>query len=258
MEAYSQTAKEARLKVLDLIYSAQTSHIGSNFSCIDILTVLFEKIDLDKDRFILSAGWKAASLYYFLWKKGRITEDELNSYCKDGSKWIGLTEPIHPDIPFSGGSMGMGLPAAVGFALAKKIKKEEGTIYVLESDGAISGGLIWESANLAEKYKLDNLVVFIDWNKFCAMGDTAEITNLDPEKVTDIFKSFGWCVYRIDGHNFNEIEAVLKTKKEEEKPTVIISETIKGKGVKKFEGDNLWHYWHIDKKVYEEALAELH
>ena len=94
MGAYSEQAKQARLRVLGLIYEAQSSHIGSNFSCIDILTVLFDKIDLDKDRFVLSAGWKAASLYYFLWKKGRITEEQLNSYCKDGSPFIGLAEPM--------------------------------------------------------------------------------------------------------------------------------------------------------------------
>ena len=93
MVNHQEIARQARLKVLEMIYKAQTSHIGSNFSCIDILTVLFEKIDLDKDKFILSAGWKAASLYYFLWRNGRITEEELNSYCQVGSKFIGLVEP---------------------------------------------------------------------------------------------------------------------------------------------------------------------
>ena len=120
---YKEKATAARKKVLEMIYKAQVSHIGSNFSCIDILTVLFEKIDLDKDKFILSAGWKAASLYYFLWKKGRITKAELDSYCQQGSKFIGLAEPIHKDIIFAGGSMQMGTAAAVGLALSKKLKK---------------------------------------------------------------------------------------------------------------------------------------
>ena len=93
MANYQEIARAARIKVLDLIFRAQTSHLGSNFSCIDILTVLFENIDLTKDRFILSAGWKAASLYYFLWRKGIITEQELNSFCQPGSKFIGLVEP---------------------------------------------------------------------------------------------------------------------------------------------------------------------
>lgn len=91
---YKEIARQARLTVLHLIYKAQVSHIGSNFSCIDILSVLFEKIDLDKDKFVLSAGWKAASLYYFLWRKGRITEEQLNSFCQPGSRFIGLAEPM--------------------------------------------------------------------------------------------------------------------------------------------------------------------
>ena len=132
---YENDALTARKRVLNLIYVAQTSHIGSNFSCIDLMTVLFDKIDLDIDKFILSKGWAAASLYYFLWKKGRITEEQLNSFCEEDSEFIGLAEPIHKDIQFAGGSMGMGFPAAVGFALAKKLKQEKGTVYCLMSDG---------------------------------------------------------------------------------------------------------------------------
>src|SRR3989344_3863390 len=111
MQNYKEIARQARIKVIELIWKAQTSHLGSNFSIIDILTVLFEKADLDKDKIILSKGWAAASLYYFLWRKGRITEEELNSYCRLGSKFIGLAEPVIPEIPFAGGSMGYGLPA---------------------------------------------------------------------------------------------------------------------------------------------------
>ena len=94
MKNYKEIAKNARIKVLDLIYKAQSSHIGSNFSCIDLLATIFEKADLDKDKIILSKGWVAASLYYFLYKKGRISEEELNSFCQPGSKFIGLAEPM--------------------------------------------------------------------------------------------------------------------------------------------------------------------
>src|SRR3990167_10363431 len=175
MPNYSQIAKDARLRVLDLIYGAQTSHIGSNFSCIDILAVLFEKIDLDKDKFVLSKGWVAASLYYFLWRKGRITEEELNSFCKEGSKFIGLAEPITPDIMIAGGSMGLGLPGAVGLALAKKIKKEEGKVYVLMSDGEMQSGTFWESILITRHHKLDNLVILVDYNGLQAMGETRDV-----------------------------------------------------------------------------------
>ncbi|MDO8663590.1 MAG: 1-deoxy-D-xylulose-5-phosphate synthase N-terminal domain-containing protein, partial [Candidatus Wildermuthbacteria bacterium] len=154
---YKEIAKQARIKVLDLIYRAQVSHIGSNFSCIDLLTVIFENADLDKDKIILSKGWVAASLYYFLWRKGRITKEELDSFCRPGSKFIGLAEPIIPEIPAAGGSMGFGLPFGVGFALAKKLKKENGKVFVLMSDGEMQIGTTWESALIGAHHKLDNL-----------------------------------------------------------------------------------------------------
>ncbi|MFH1894699.1 MAG: 1-deoxy-D-xylulose-5-phosphate synthase N-terminal domain-containing protein, partial [Patescibacteria group bacterium] len=161
IENYKKIAQETRKKVLELIYKVQASHIGSNFSCIDLLTVLFEKADLDKDKIILSKGWAAASLYYFLWKKGRISKEELNSFCMPGSKFIGLAEPVIPEIPAAGGSMGFGLPFGVGFALAKKIKKEEGKTFVLMSDGEMDCGTTWESALIAAHHRSDNLVVIV-------------------------------------------------------------------------------------------------
>ncbi len=251
MEAYSQIAKDARLKVLDLIYEAQSSHIGSNFSCIDILAVLFEKMDLDKDKFVLSAGWKAASLYYFLWKKGRITEEQLNSYCKDGSPFIGLAEPIHPDIPISGGSMGLGLPGAVGLALAKKLKGEEGTVYVLMSDGELQCGTTWESALIAAQHKLDNLVVIVDNNGFQAMGKTGDI-------LGGYFPAKGWDLIMIDGHDYGVIgDMLFGYFSKYTSPKVIITNTIKGKGVSFFEGDNLWHYKAPNEDEYLRAKEEL-
>lgn len=253
---YEQIALEARKKVLELIYKAQTSHVGSNFSCIDLLTVIFEKSDLDKDKIILSKGWAAASLYYFLWRKGRITKEELDSYCQPGSKFIGLAEPIIPEIPAAGGSMGFGLPFGVGFALAKKIKKEEGKIYVLMSDGEMQCGTTWESALIANHQRLDNLFVIVDVNELQAMGKVKEILNIEPLK--DKWKTFGWEVREIDGHNFEEIEKALTlVPLEKEKPIVIIARTIKGKGVSFMEGNNIWHYKAPSEEEYQRALKEL-
>ncbi len=123
---YKKIANDARIRVLEMIYKAQTSHIGSNYSCIDLLAVIFEKTDLDKDKVVLSKGWAAASLYYFLKEKGRITEADLESYCQPGSKFIGLAEPIIPDIPAAGGSMGFGLPFGAGLRWPKKPRKKRG------------------------------------------------------------------------------------------------------------------------------------
>jgi len=255
MDAYYKTAKDARVKVLDLIYSAQSSHIGSNFSCIDILTVLFDKVDLDKDRIILSAGWKAASLYYFLWKKGRITEEELNSYCQEGSPFIGLAEPIHKDIPVAGGSMGLGLPMAVGLAMAKKMQGKDGTVYVLMSDGEMNCGTTWESAAIAAHNKLDNLVVIVDKNDFQAMGETANI--LQMEHLGFRFKSFDWSQITVDGHDYRRIAHGLNTRMFAGAPHVVIAQTVKGKGVSFMENENLWHYKAPNEDEYLKAKAEL-
>lgn len=256
MKNYKKISTEARKKVLELIYKAQTSHIGSNFSCIDLLTVIFEKADLDKDKIILSKGWAAASLYYFLWRKGRITKEELDSYCQPGSKFIGLAEPIIPEIPAAGGSMGFGLPFGVGFALAKKIKKEEGKIYVLMSDGEQQIGTTWESAMIADHHKLNNLCVLIDYNKFQAMGRTNEILNIEPLK--DKWESFGWQVREINGHNFKEIEkALFSSLSPKTKPFVIIAHTIKGYPISFMKNNNLYHYKNLSKEEYNKALKEL-
>lgn len=253
---YKKIAKEARKKVLELIHKAQTSHVGSNFSCIDLLTVLFERADLDKDKIILSKGWAAASLYYFLWRKGKITKEELDSYCQPGSKFIGLAEPIIPDIPAAGGSMGFGLPFGVGFALAKRIKKEEGKISVLMSDGEMQIGTTWESALLAVHHKLDNLSVIVDFNGLQAMGKVKDILDIEPLK--DKWKAFGWEVREIDGHNLEEIESSLASQSAEKgKPVAIIARTIKGKGVSFMEGENLYHYKAPSDEEYQKALKEL-
>lgn len=255
MPNYLEIAREARLKVLNLIYAAQTSHLGSNFSCIDILAVLFEKIDLDKDKFVLSKGWAAASLYYFLYRKGRITLEELDSFCMPGSKFIGLAEPIIPDIQIAGGSMGLGLPGAVGLALAKKIKKEPGTVYVLMSDGEMQIGTTWESALIAAQHELDNLVVIVDVNGFTAMGRTADI--LDIENLPEKFLDFHWASTVIDGHDFGHITKALGDANIERGPKIIIADTIKGKGVRRFEGENIYHYKAPNEAEYKEALQEL-
>lgn len=245
---YEQKAKEARLKVLEMVYKAGSSHIGSNFSIIDILTVLFSQVDLNKDKIILSAGWKAASFYYFLAKAGYFPEAELDTYNQEGSLLIGLTEPGVPGIHFAGGSMQMGLPASVGFALSKKMKGEEGMVYCIMSDGELAGGMIWESALIASQHNLNNLTVIIDNNELQAMGSREEI-------LTSYFPSAGWTTRTIDGHNNNDISFCLfgfGTR-----PRVIGANTIKGKGVSWMEGNNDWHYKDLKEDDYLKAKAEL-
>lgn len=255
MPDYAQIAKESRLKVLELVYKAQTSHIGSLFSCADIMAVLSEKIDWDKDKFVLSAGWKACMLYYHLWRKGRITLKQLDSYCQAGSKFIGLAEPIIPElIPIAGGSMGLGICGAVGLALAKKLKGEEGTIYCLMSDGELQIGTTWESAMIAAHHKLDNLVVIVDNNHLQAMGEVEEILSLGDLGMK--WAAFSWWSHKIDGHAYQQIESALDNAGKNY-PTVIIAETVKGKGVSFMENDNIWHYAQIKDDDYQKAITEL-
>lgn len=253
MNQIREIARQSRLKCLDLVFKAQTSHIGSLLGCADIMAVLFEKIDLDRDKFVLSAGWKACLLYYHLWRKGRITEKDLNSYCQPGSKFIGLAEPVIPEIAFAGGSMGFGLPAAVGFAMAKRLKKESGTVYVLMSDGEMQIGTTWESAMIAAHHKLDNLVVIVEVNGLQAMGETKEI--LDVEPLSPKWRSFGWEVLRVDGHDYEEISEALSASSV--RPKVILCDTVKGKGVSFMQGVNLYHYKAPSQEEYDKAVAEL-
>lgn len=271
--SYQQIAKDSRLKVLDLIHKAQTSHIGSNFSCADIMAVLFEKIDLDKDRFVLSAGWKAAILYYHLWRKGRITEEELDSYCQEGSKFIGLAEPVIPDIKIAGGSMGLGLPGAVGLALAKKLSKEPGIVVVLMSDGELQIGTFWESMLIAMHHGLDNLYVFVDENGLQAMGKTDDILRFKygkkgkPKSAAQVIDELGPLVWHIDGHDYQKIEETLhwtmvnrieaNALQLTKVPTVVFCKTTKGKGVSFMENNNLYHYKQLSDEEYNKAKKEL-
>lgn len=254
MPDYVAQARAARLKVLEMTYKAQSSHIGSQFSVIDIMTVLFAHADLSKDQIILSAGWKAASFYYFLAEKGYFPKEDLETYCQEGSKYIGLTEPGIEGVLFAGGSMQMGVPAAVGFALAKKLKKEAGTVYCIMSDGELAGGMIWESALIAAHHELDNLVLIVDHNQLQAMGNTNMILSTYP--LGEKWEAFQWDVLAVNGHDYISIESAFKTE-QYGKPCIILASTVKGKGWGRAQDNNLYHYKNLSKQEYDEARKEL-
>ncbi|OGZ63815.1 MAG: hypothetical protein A3A98_00820 [Candidatus Staskawiczbacteria bacterium RIFCSPLOWO2_01_FULL_40_39] len=261
MDAYKKIANDARKKVLEMIHNGQTSHIGSNFSAIDIMAVLFSKLNLDKDlkpnrdRFVLSKGWVAAALYYFLSEKGIIPKEDLEEFGKEGSKYIGLSEPAVRGVEAAGGAMGHGLPIALGMALAAKRGGESWKTYVLMSDGELDCGTTWECALLAAHQKLNNLTVIVDSNGFQAMGTKQEV--LDVEPLPEKWRAFNWDVVEIDGHNYREISDALDRAGTGEKPLMIIARTLKGRGVSFFEGKLEWHYKTIDAENYQKALIEL-
>lgn len=260
VEDYKKEAAKARRKVLEMIFKAQSSHIGSNFSAIDILTVIYNIAEVDKelredrDRIVVSKGWVAASVYYFLADKGIIPKEDLEIFCKEGSKYIGLMEPKVRGVESAGGSMGFGLPFGVGFAIAKKLKEEKGRAFVLMSDGEMQVGTTWESALIAAHNKLDNLVVVVDFNGLQAMGKTEDILKIEPLK--DKWRAFGWDVEEIDGHDFKQIKSSLLSISEG-RPKIIIAKTVKGKGVNFMENENIYHYKAPSQQEYQRAKEEL-
>lgn len=263
MADYQKLATRVRRRVLGMVHSAQTSHIGSNLSCIDILAVLYGKIvnvdhelKEDRDRILFSKGWAAAAAYAFLVEKGILSEKDLDTYCKPGSPLIGLVERSVRGIEASTGSMGHGLPIGIGMALGAKRSGERWKTYVLLSDGEMDCGTTWESALIASHHKLDNLLAIIDYNKWQAIGRTNKVLNLEP--LGDKWRAFGWEVREIDGHDFNAIEEALSIPPTlAGVPVVVIAHTIKGKGVSFMEDKLIYHYKSISDKEYELALKEL-
>lgn len=258
---YKEKAKKARLKVLEMIHGAGTSHIASNFSIIDIATVLYENLK-EGDEVVWSAGWKAATAYYFLAQQGKIPTEDLDIFGKEINgeiKYLGLLETTTPGIHANGGSMGHGLPIACGMALAKKLSGDPGKVYCIMSDGEMNEGTTWESAMFAAHHKLDNLVVIVDVNKWQAMGRTSEILSPD---LDPIWSAFGFLSIMIKkGNDVNKIADIFKHMEDvlfvSGKPRILLCDTIKGKGVSFMEDHLLYHYKHVDDENYRMAKAEL-
>lgn len=249
-DIFSASAKEARKAVLGMVHRAGTSHIASNFSVIDIAAVLYEQLGAE-DKVVWSKGWAAATIYHFLAKQGKIAEADLQTF--PNAPYLGLAEPSVPGVEVAGGSMGHGLPVAVGMALAKKRAGEAGNVYCIMSDGEMNEGTTWESAMLAGHHGLDNLLVFIDCNKWQAMGRTRDVLDLEPLDV--LWRAFKWRAGRVDGHDVMQIYRAFARRSD--RPSVIICDTIKGKGVKMFEDSLLYHYKNVDEPTYKKALKEL-
>ena len=247
---YQEKANETRKKVLEMIHRAGTSHIASNYSVIDLATVLYENLK-EGDYVVWSKGWAAATIYYFLAKQGKISEEDLDKF--PNPPYLGLAETSVPGVLVSGGSMGHGLPIAVGMALGKKRTNEKGIIYCIMSDGEMNEGTTWESAMLATHHKLENLVVLIDKNGWQAMGRTEDILKID---YISVFS--GFLLKEANGHDYDNLHFLISTLPYGlNKPKAIICNTIKGKGVSFFENHLLYHYKNVDDEEYKKAMAEL-
>lgn len=247
-------ALKVRQEVLEMISTANASHIGSAFSSIETLVFLYEKILKENDRFILSKGWGVSALYSVMVQRKLLPKNILKTYCMDGSSLLGsATRNSKSGIIATTGSMGHGLPIGVGMALANKIGKKAGKVFVLMSDGECNEGSVWEAILQASHHKLKDLTVIVDRNMWQSFGRTEEVLKLEP--LAKKWEAFNWDCIEIDGHSFIQLDKAFNVK--QKKPTVIIAKTIKGKGVSYFEDKNEWHYKTPRQEILAIAKKEL-
>lgn len=259
------TANAVRKDIIEETYHAGSGHPGGSLSAADILTYLyFEAMRIDpkepkwedRDRFVLSKGHAAPALYAVLAERGFFPKGDLVTLRKLGSHLQG-----HPDmnktpgVDISTGSLGIGLSNACGMALAARLGKKDFTVYALCGDGEIEEGQIWEAAMFASHHKLSNLIAFVDANGLQIDGRTADVMNTEP--IHERFSAFGWFVQRIDGHDFTAIDEAVKAAKLSDKPSMIVCDTVKGKGVSFMENAAGWHGVAPKTEDYEKAMAEL-
>lgn len=252
----SNVAKEVRKDILLEVYSANSGHPGGALSCADILTAIYFKLIEEGDKVILSKGHASAALYAVLSEVGFFPKEELKNFRKLGSILQGHPSYVKtPGVDASSGSLGQGLSIANGIALSFKLNKKQNHVYVILGDGEIQEGQVWEAMMTANKYKLNNVICFLDNNGLQIDGTNDEVMPVNPLKKK--FDAFGFYTQEIDGHNFDEIiEAVAKAKKQK-KPSMIIAHTIKGKGVSFMEGGCEWHGKAPNEEQYQKAIKEL-
>lgn len=255
-----------RKDIVSMIGKSKSGHPGGSLSAVEILTALyFDQMNVDptnpkmedRDRFVLSKGHAAPALYATLAKRGYFDREELNYLRKTGSMLQG-----HPDmkkvpgIEMSTGSLGQGFSVACGMAMASKLDNAPWNVYALLGDGEVQEGIVWEAAMSAAHYKLDNMIAFLDYNGLQIDGEVESVMSINP--IEDKFKTFGWNVITIDGHDFDQIFAALDMAKDTVgKPTMIIAKTIKGKGVSFMENQASWHGSAPNAEQVEQALSEL-
>ena len=261
-----ELANKIRLHCVKMAQSGKGSHIGSSLSIADILAVLYSdilKIDpsqpslSSRDRFILSKGHAGAAVYSVLAEKGFFSVEKLKTHYQNGSDLSGhVSHKGVPGVELSTGSLGHGLNVGVGIAKAAKLDKKNYKVFVLLSDGECDEGTIWEAAMFSSHHNLNNLTAIVDYNKLQSLDSVQNTLALEP--FCDKWKSFGWTVVEVDGHNHSELNDALSFKNQKnEKPTVLIAHTTKGKGVSFMENSVLWHYRSPQGKEFEDAISEL-
>lgn len=267
LDSLNAKALQIRSSILTMVHEANSGHIGGSFSATELVVGLYYKIMrhdpgnpawAGRDRFILSKGHCAPVLYAVLADCGYFLKEDLAHFRRPGSHLQGHPyQPKTPGVEASTGTLGLGLSTALGMALGAKLREQSHFYYVLCGDGEMQEGQIWEAALFGNKYKLDNVIAFVDRNYLQTDGNTEDVMPLNP--LADKWRAFGWNAFEIDGHDFGEIFQVVELAKESQgKPTMIIANTIKGKGVSFMENQAEWHSGPPTAEQYARALEELH
>ena len=256
-----------RKETLKIHKTAPETRIASSLSALEIFVVLYygkilnyDANDIDwvgRDRFIISKGHGAISLYPILADLGYFDKNELNNVCKEGTFLGGIPDSIIPGFETINGSLGHGPGVACGMALALKRKKAQQSVFVLLGDGELYEGAVWEAIMFAGEHKLDNLVVILDNNQKCMLDYCKKILDMEPHE--EKFKAFKWDVRTVDGHDVNQLYQSLKILKTERnlKPKLLIANTIKGKGIPSLEADPLCHIKNLKPAEIDKILMEL-
>ncbi len=259
-------SNEIRKNIIEEVYNAQSGHPGGALSSVEILTALyFNQMNIDperpkdenRDRFVLSKGHASAGLYATLAERGFFEKEELKDFRKLGSILQGHPDMKHiPGVDMTSGSLGQGLSAANGMAMASKLDQKGYRVYCLVGDGEIEEGQIWEAAMTSSHYKLDNLCVIVDNNNLQIDGEISEVMSVYP--IKEKFQSFGFEVFEVNGNDIDELITVFqKVKTVKNRPTAIIAKTIKGKGVSFMENQVGWHGKAPKEEEYKLAIEEL-
>lgn len=259
-------SRRIRARIVEMSHVAETPHLGSSLSCVDMLVAAYwgtlridpaHPLDPNRDRFILSKGHAATALYAALAERGFFDPKLLDTYNEDGAAL-----PEHPGlqcvpgVEAATGSLGHGLPIALGMALAARIQHRPTRCLVLMSDGECEEGSVWEAAMFAPAQKLDTVTVMIDYNKWQATGRSDEIMALAP--LAEKWRAFGWDACEVDGHDLDALLAALRREPDGTgRPRAIVCHTVKGKGVSFMEDDNNWHYRIPTADEVEKARVEL-
>jgi len=259
-------AREIRKEIVTMVHRANSGHVGGSLGATELVVALYYHLMQhqpqhpewpDRDRFILSKGHCTPVIYAVLADCGYFPKEDLKTFRRPGSHLQGHPyQPKTPGIDASTGTLGLGISTGAGMALGAKLKHQNHYYYIICGDGEIQEGQAWEAAMFANKYKLDNIIAFVDRNYLQTDGNSEDIMPLDPLRPK--WESFGWRVAEIDGNDFDQIiTTVEEAKMQKGRPTMIIANTVKGKGVSFMEHEVSWHGTPPGKEDYEKALKEL-